>query len=1025
MAWHPRVFFRGPLNVTLDPRIRALRDRTTQNSQQKEVSQTSKIRSIDKIEQPFDISHEFLTSKHLFEQRKLFEQKEKNKFVPRLITKQQDFSLAYFQRHHPLYRPITKEIAEQWQRQHRHLSPLCHEKKELRELSKAIAQIRKAGAAHQKYPEIIENYLDSLQTKMVGRAKQGDAIGQAKVLMLLASMHRNLEKNAQTELAHMVENILTISQQNDQSIQLSILEKSELAGQTALQTILQKGGTEDAHQRAYHAVFVEAHRQTQEIRELTEKIVDHLQQTLQSTDMHQHEDLQALYKAMNLLVLIFDAKADFYLSKAKAKAVDLNDLPEQNQHNSDLDQKYKVANNLVQQPSDKSGMAAHLPDSIYLKPLPYKMYADYPVIKRQLAQLWNFETKHPSIAYYQPLDITGLRTRSQLFNLSHSLGASAPASGAIGTNSASWRITVSSLLTKAKMQTNSIAIDWQPLNGGLTQNMPDNTITQQEQTIQGLRKIVPVHELLSVAYTASFDTSLQLAQQICSEVWLVKSKGDISQLPVHFKKVYDFIPQHDDLPCDDESICSQLALATDILVELSRRFSEFEIHATAFFTLLKNNIWQPDTVQRYQLLCKKIAEHQFSSDQLPLYQVYQPASATEAFARIWDAYSSALGVAETTVVYRLAQYDQQQLARSKNLELTWHAFATRYKNFAQTLAQPKLPISQDDLYRYSSLIVKQESANYTEKFAFKHIQGTQSGAVIPRQDPISKDLLNTQVTLNTTAICPFSALAFGSFDGQISKTESHRYGELQYISLQKMDAGHFATSAPARKQIILGPELTYQVLHFDEMENYGLTKEKLAQLRNLPDIEKQVHRETLLMPFFTICTKNPSVQLRYFGLNSIGELLKNFSNLNNQAQPTLQNKAEQFEFIGFNIFGKVMMDAYLERTRIMHCAAKNTSSSHLPAQNIAALVGITPEQVKFLLAQPVPLDMNVNKSSTVSDFLQQANPEQRLAYYRQSDIGQQLFTAYLAIVETAKIIKNVLYSLPLEISQNARRPAHG
>ena len=182
MAWHPRVFFRGQFNVTLDPRIRALRDRTTQNSQQKEVPQASKIRSVDKIEQTLDISHDFLTSKHLFEQRKLFEQKEKNKFIPRLITKQQDFSLVYFQRHHPLYRPITKEIAEQWQRQHRHLSPLCDEKKELRELSKAIAQIRTGGVVHQKYPKVIDKYLDMLQIKMVGKAKQGSAIGQSKGL---------------------------------------------------------------------------------------------------------------------------------------------------------------------------------------------------------------------------------------------------------------------------------------------------------------------------------------------------------------------------------------------------------------------------------------------------------------------------------------------------------------------------------------------------------------------------------------------------------------------------------------------------------------------------------------------------------------------------------------------------------------------------------------------------------------------------------------------------------------------------
>ena len=320
---------------------------------------------------------------------------------------------------------------------------------------------------------------------------------QSKVLMLLASMHRNLEKNKQTELAHMVGNILAISQQNDQSTQLSMLEKSERAGQVALEARLQTGETEDAHQHAHTAVFIEAHRQTQEIRELTEKIVDHLQDHLQSTEMPQREDLQALYKAMNLLVLIFDAKADFYLSKTKA--ADLHNLAQQNQRNIHLNQKYGVDHNFVQQFSDHLGITTQLPDSIYVKPLPYKMYADYPVIKKQLAQLWNFETKHPGIAYYQSLDITSLYTRSQLFNLPHSLGKSATTNASV---SALWPITISNFLTKSKIQTNSLAIDWQQLNTGLTQNKFNDAITQA-----GATELKAAHELLSVAHTSSFDTS--------------------------------------------------------------------------------------------------------------------------------------------------------------------------------------------------------------------------------------------------------------------------------------------------------------------------------------------------------------------------------------------------------------------------------------------------------------------------------------------------------------------------------------
>ncbi len=330
---------------------------------------------------------------------------------------------------------------------------------------------------------------------------------------------------------------------------------------------------------------------------------------------------------------------------------------------------------MVQQLGNTLSMATQWSDAIYLKPLPYQMYADYPVIKKQLTQLWNFETKHPSIAYYQSLDPVSPRTRLALFNLPHSLVPTAintATAHLIYANRALSRISASSLLTNTKIQITGVGSEWLYLNHGLVNKKSTQAIAAETS---GLK---PVHELLSIAHTSSFATSVQLAQQICNEIWLVKSKGDITQLPVQLKKVYDFAsPQHE-LPGHEDHVRSQLTIATDILVELSRHFSQFEAHATTLLTLLKNNIWQSDTVQRYQLLCQKIAGHQFSSDHIPLYQVYQPDSAIEAFARVWDAYSSALGITETMAAYRLAQYDKQQLGRSENLELAWHAFTISY-----------------------------------------------------------------------------------------------------------------------------------------------------------------------------------------------------------------------------------------------------------------------------------------------------------------------------------------------------------
>jgi hypothetical protein len=375
------------------------------------------------------------------------------------------------------------------------------------------------------------------------------------------------------------------------------------------------------------------------------------------------------------------------------------------------------------------------------------------------------------------------------------------------------------------------------------------------------------------------------------------------------------------------------------------------------------------------------------------------------------------------------------------------------------LAKPKLPILQHDLYQYSSLISRRKSAEYTEISATKHTNGTQASLTPGKQalEPVYRDRADTKVTLETTQTCPLSALAFGNYDGQISKTESRRYGALQYIALQQVEAKHTASSGPARTQIILGHELAYQVTHFDELENHGLSKKTLTQLKDVCDIAKQ--REILLRPFFTNCTNAPSVQLRYFGLNSVGELLKNFSMLINQASVIVDDNHDRFDSIGLNVFQKPILERYFAHSLTQNYAAQNISiTPYLPEhpphethktaqaeqkmpnpslvdqaaeyhandlqQNIAQLVSMSPDQVHHLLTQPAPADQATNDATTVADFLDQASPAERLRHYQHTDSGQRLFTTYLLIVNAAQSIKNVLYAQPLEISQKARRPVH-
>lgn len=1025
MVWHHRIFprDRSGLNVTLDSNTRALRDRIRQNANQP----ITESRSVKRIEQALDVdvSQNFLTSKHLFEQRKLFEQKEKNKFTLKFIQQPHQAALTYFQRHHPLYRPITKELAEQWQRHYRHISPLSHEKKELRRLSNAINQIRAEGTDHKAYPELIEKYLDMLQAKMIGTPELNHAVGPSKIFILLAGMRRTLEKNAQTELAKMVGGMLEMSRQTHQLTQMGMIEKSEQAGNVIFQTMMAKGEAESAYSHAQAVVFFEAHRQAQEIRSLTEKIVDHLQQ---DSAHLQQEASQALYKAMNLLVLIFDAKADFYLKRAQ----EINTLHRIDQYvlaNQGKDIDAQSIDQLHGQNRQK------LSDSVYLKPWPYTLYAEYRVIQNQLGHLWNFETKHP----YLPVSSMENTDQHWRYNVQHGRHQLFKLASAFHTTSSAttksqsaifWPITVLDFLTKTKMAANVADINLS-LTDKQNRIRPSNVTSQHAK-----RSMTFAHQLLSVAQTYSCDMSLQLARQVCEAIWLAKSHGDSGQLPPHLKTAYSLIQQVNEFTPNEEYMCTLLDSANDALSELNQHFSQFSSLAPAFIKLLESNIWRPDVIQRYQLLSKKISAQQFLADQLPSHQPYQLASAKEAIGRIWDAYSVALGVIETAIAYSLAKYDAQATSRSQNLALGLQACAIQYQKFAQALTKEILLVSLENVSRYHSLVMQKEMTHPTDKLSSAPrastttTDGNKVETIVEQHtNPLHRGIFNTQVTIATPDSDPILTIMFGNHsDLQASKTQRERYGELQYIAFNRIDSPNSTGSTPAfsdRSQIMLGSELAYQILKFPEIKKDGLTEEVMTQAKKLLLTQNTIADpswQKLFDTFFKKCQDNMTTRLTYFGLNGISNLLKNFADFDSTESMTADSQNKPFELIGLNVFTPAMLNAYAERKKMSQYSAQNNFGlfSQDQAIDAEALIGISPQQVKALLAQSA-IGMKIGDEQTVTKFFDHLTPEQRTNFYRDTEIGRRLFITYLSIINAAQEIKNVLHQIPISISETASR----
>ena len=624
----------------------------------------------------------------------------------------------------------------------------------------------------------------------------------------------------------------------------------------------------------------------------------------------------------------------------------------------------------------------------------------------------------------------------------------------------------------------------------------------------------PPHALLSVARTYSYQTSLQLAQQIIDQVWLAKSDNDVSKLPVHLHNTIAWINQINKAAINNIDIQRKLESAISLLKDLDQRFTDFESTALHLLALYNNkNHLSPDTFNQHtQFLSQTFASHQLPSD-----QQHNTKRLKQEIAQVWDTYSSAIGMIDVEISHLLSKQalctDQQR----DELKAMIRQFAAQYQLLAQKLTEPQLPFLKDTLYRYSTLIVNapisknsnslsmsssintqalnnnlgsgigikllelpayltrtntnvEQHPNPLRKGQFAtfeknlvvgtpdmrsriakglwktlaHIPGLKKNARINAE--VLHNLAQSEQQQTLSNMMTFLGLASNIY--QIKEVETRRNGILQMKLLQVSNKNGFSLATPnlipatgADLKIntvntqtkttvanhMMGPDLAYHVLSFWKLENHGINAETITQAtkRLQQPLNSQTDFQTLFKKFFDSCTTDPAVKNDYFGLNGIGGLLKNFSELDPSAPLERERHGNKFSFIGFDAFKEEITQTYVERSNTVQYAAKKLLAD-LPTeleQDIFKKIGTSPDRVSNLLAQPVPAEIISQPSQTIFDFLNTATPEQRQAFYQGTEIGNTLFASYLAIVNTAKEIKNVFRDFPVTLADRAVFPA--
>ncbi|MCC7005061.1 MAG: hypothetical protein IT497_00275 [Ottowia sp.] len=235
----------------------------------------------------------------------------------------------------------------------------------------------------------------------------------------------------------------------------------------------------------------------------------------------------------------------------------------------------------------------------------------------------------------------------------------------------------------------------------------------------------PTHDLLSTTHTHSYKNSVKLAENIQEKVWQAKTQ---EKLPEHLKNTCDvFKDIHQPLDTTEKKL-AHLTSTMAALTSLEENFSKFEQAAPLLMTATNNSVdfQHPYYRQLYNTALDTITPHQLDNDQIlkklpgnadPLNSAalnmlaHSHNTAQEIVGRVWDSYSTALGMLELTSLGRLNP--SEDLKTHPELKEAIEKFVEAYTNLSKKIAKPNIDLSLDKLYRHAAI----ESPDVSEKIA--------------------------------------------------------------------------------------------------------------------------------------------------------------------------------------------------------------------------------------------------------------------------------------------------------------------
>ena len=153
----------------------------------------------------------------------------------------------------------------------------------------------------------------------------------------------------------------------------------------------------------------------------------------------------------------------------------------------------------------------------------------------------------------------------------------------------------------------------------------------------------------------------------------------------------------------------------------------------------------------------------------------------------------------------------------------------------------------------------------------------------------------------------------------------------------------------------------------------------------------------------------------YFGLNSVGGLLSQFSEVPDKV---IKKEGDgTYTLKGFDLFNPEVVADYIARKQDEGKTAKNMFSDPVKT-DIFEEMGVTRAHIMALLQQTSPA-----KGKTVGEFLATANADQRMAFFRDDPTGMSLLGAYVLILCTAKEMKKTLTTAKPYVCAFAQRPS--